>query len=202
MVRMAYTPRQVAVRAQEVAIEFLRMVARDHLVESFLDGYAREFDRHGRAARPVRRQELIEVINREVLLSMISRMETLLPQRLRFRAEKRLPPAQVRARQQTIDLFREEFLVALGRGAEWQDEEFENFCHDLSLYKRLAGDQARPTKTRKLAAPVVGPFVDRVGLMLDPAMLDKARRAAAKFQLQLDAAADRALRSVFSMRKN
>ena len=199
---MAYTPRQVAVRAQEAAIEFLRLVARDHLVETFLDGYAEEFDRYGRAARPARRQELIEAINREALLSMISRMEAVLPQRLGFRAQRRLPPALVRARQQTIDLFREEFLVALGRGAEWQDEDFENFCHDLSLYKRLAGEQARPTKTRKLAAPVVGPFVDRVGLMLDPAMLDKARRAAAKFQLQLDAAADRTLRSVFSARKN
>ncbi len=198
---MAFTPRQVVVRAQEAAIEFLRLVARDHLVETFLDGYAEEFDRYGRAARPVRRQELIDVINREALLSMISRMETLLPQRLGFRAQKRLPPAQVRARQQTIDLFREEFLVALGRAAEWTDEEFENFCHDLSLYKRLAGDQARPTKTRKLAAPVVGPFVDRVGLMLDPAMLDKARRAAAKFQFQLDAAADRALRAVLSSKR-
>ena len=124
MVRMAYTPRQVAVRAQEAAIEFLRLVARDHLVETFLDGYAEEFDRYGRAARPARRQELIEAINREALLSMISRMEAVLPQRLGFRAQRRLPPALVRARQQTIDLFREEFLVALGRGAEWQDEEF------------------------------------------------------------------------------
>ena len=199
---MAYTPRQVAVRAQEAAIEFLRIVGRDHLVDGFLDEYAKEFDRYGRAARPARRQELIEVINREALLSMISRMDTLLPQRLGFRAEKRLPPAQARARQQTIDLFREEFLVALGRAAEWQDEEFENFCHDLSLYKRLAGSEVRPAKTRKLAAPVAGPFVDRVGLMLDPAMLDKARRAAAKFQLQLDSVADRVLRSVFASRKN
>jgi hypothetical protein len=198
---MAFTPRQVVVRAQEAAIEFLRIVARGDLVEGFLDDYAKEFDRHGRAARPARRQELIEVMNREVLLSMISRMETLLPQRLGFRAQKRLPAAQARARQQTFDLFREEFLVALGRAAEWQDEEFENFCHDLSLYKRLASTEARPTKTRKLAAPVAGPFVDRVGLMLDPAMLDKARRAAAEFQFQLDAAADRVLRTVLSSKR-
>lgn len=188
-------------RAQEAAIEFLRIVARDHLVEEFLDNYAKEFDRYGRAARPARRQELIEVISREVLLSMISRMENILPQRLGFRAEKRLPPAQARARQQTIDLFREEFLVALGRAAEWQDEEFENFCHDLSLYKRLAGAEMRPVKTRKLAAPVAGPFVDRVGLMLDPAMLDKARRAAARFQFQLDGVADRVLRTILSSKR-
>jgi hypothetical protein len=199
---MGFTPRQVVVRAQEAAIEFLRIVVRENLVEGFLDGYAKEFDRHGRAAQPARRQELIEMMNREVLLAMISSMENQLPQRLGFRAQKRLPPAQARARQQTIDLFREEFLVALGRAAEWRDEEFEKFCHDLSLYKRLASSDARPTKTRKLAAPVAGPFVDRVGLMLDPAMLDKARRAAAKFQFQLDAVADRALRSVFSARKN
>jgi hypothetical protein len=198
---MAFTPRQVVVRAQEAAIEILRIVACENLVEGFLDGYAKEFDRQGRAARPARRQELIEVMNREVLLSLISRMETLLPQRLGFRAQKRLPPGRARARQQTLDLFREEFLVALGRAAEWQDEEFENFCHDLLLYQRLGSTDARPTKTRKLAAPIAGPFVDRVGLMLDPAMLDKARRAAAKFQFQLDAAADRALRAVLASKR-
>jgi hypothetical protein len=43
--------------------------------------------------------------------------------------------------------------------------------------------------------------VDRVGLLLDPAMLEKARRAAGKFQSQLDATVDRILRTVFSLRR-
>jgi len=39
-----------------------------------------------------------------------------------------------------------------------------------------------------------------VALLLDPSLMEQARRAAAKFQVELNAAADRTLRTVFSRR--
>jgi hypothetical protein len=199
---MVYSPRQVVVRAQEAAIELLRTLHRERLVEGFLHSYAKEFGRPGRAAHPARHGDLLEIIRREALLAMVARIHMMLPGRLGFGARGRLRPAQERARQQTLELFREEFFASLGRALEWEGEEFESFRHDLSLYERLSTAEGRPPKTRKLAATVAGPFVDRVGLVLDPAMLEKARGAAARFQSQLDAAADRTLRSVFSSRRS
>jgi hypothetical protein len=46
-----------------------------------------------------------------------------------------------------------------------------------------------------------GPFVDRTALLLDPSLMEQARRAAGKFQIELNAASDRVLRRVFSRRR-
>jgi hypothetical protein len=40
--------------------------------------------------------------------------------------------------------------------------------------------------------------VDRTALLLDPSLMEQARRAAGKFQLELNTAADRVLHKVFS----
>jgi hypothetical protein len=55
---------------------------------------------------------------------------------------------------------------------------------------------------RSARATASGPFVDRVALLLDPSLMEQARRAAGKFQLELNAAADRVLRKVFSRRRS
>ena len=46
-----------------------------------------------------------------------------------------------------------------------------------------------------------GPFVDRVGLLLDPSLMEQSRRAAAKFEAELNTAADQVLRKVFARRR-
>jgi hypothetical protein len=38
-------------------------------------------------------------------------------------------------------------------------------------------------------------------MLLDPSLMEQARRAAGKFQLEIDDAADRVLRKVFSRRR-
>ena len=100
-----------------------------------------------------------------------------------------------------LDLFREEFFVALGQALEWTDDDAHDFWRDLELYEKLAGREARRAPSRAARAASTGPFVDRVALLLDPSLMDQARRAAAKFHLELDAAADRVLRRVFSRRR-
>ena len=44
--------------------------------------------------------------------------------------------------------------------------------------------------------------MDRTALLLDPSLMEQARRAAGKFQMELNAAADRVLRGVFSRRRS
>jgi hypothetical protein len=179
----------------------LRALERERLVTGFLDAYAREYNRPGRTAQPARFKELLATIGREALLAMVARMDATLEERPSFRVKARLRPAEAKARANLRDLFREEFFLSLGQALDWGDDDLESFLHDLDLYKRLAVEAPDSRKPRKLSAGVAGPFVDRVGLLLDPAMLEKARRAAGKFQSQLDATVDRILRTVFSLRR-
>ena len=97
-----------------------------------------------------------------------------------------------------LDLFREEFFVALGQALRWTDDDAQAFWHDLELYESLAANEPRRPARRAIAS---GPFVDRTARLLDPSLMEQARRAAGKFQVELNASADRVLRGVFSRRR-
>src|SRR5208337_1892154 len=100
-----------------------------------------------------------------------------------------------------LDLFREEFFVALGQAMDWSDEDAREFWRDLDIY-RMLGARGSPRPARRGAGAASGPFVDRVALLLDPSLMEQARRAAGRFQLEIHAAADRVLRKVFSRRRS
>ncbi len=97
--------------------------------------------------------------------------------------------------------------MALGQWLHWSDADANEFWHDLELYEKLSGGQlsaaAQPRRppSRAAGANASGPFVDRTALLLDPSLMEQARRAAAKFQVELNGAADRVLRRVFSRRR-
>ncbi|MFZ0981461.1 MAG: hypothetical protein WAN23_18815, partial [Candidatus Acidiferrales bacterium] len=97
-----------------------------------------------------------------------------------------------------LDLFREEFFVALGRSLDWTDRDAEEFWRDLELYEQLAAREPRRPAQRASRTAASGPFVDRVAMLLDPSLMEQARRAAGAFQLELNAAADRILRKTFA----
>ncbi len=217
---MPYRPRELVVRAREAAGLLLAALDRDEMVARFLDMYAAEHRRPGRADHPYLYREQLSRIRREAILAMVLRMEAALPARLKVRVavrETKRPKkksksgkaAPTRRKKQTrlelaipfLDLFREEFFVALGQAMQWTSEDAEEFWRDLELYEKLSPHDAprSPARGRPFAS---GPFVDRVGLLLDPSLMDQARRDAAKFQAELHAAADRVLRVVFSRRRS
>jgi hypothetical protein len=219
---MPYRPRELAVRARESAALLLAALDRNEMVARFLDLYAAENRRPGRADQPTHYREQLETIRREAILSMVLRIEAALPARWKVsvtvRGAKRprkpkrgkrggkAKPKQKRSAGldlaiPLLDLFREEFFVALGQALEWTDDDAQDFWHDLELYEKLGGRETRRAPSRGAGAVPTGPFVDRVALLLDPSLMDQARRAAAKFHLELDAAADRVLRRVFSRRR-
>ncbi len=190
----------------------------DHneMVQRFLDMYAAEFRRPGRADQPGHYREQMQTIRREAILVMALRIESALPTRLKVRVpvraakstKKKKSKKKSRAKKAIkpawdlaiplLDLFREEFFVALGQALMWTDEDAREFWRDLDVYQRLAGREPQRSAKRRPQGGASGPFVDRVALLLDPSLMEQARRAAGKFQIELHAAADRVLRKVFS----
>ena len=220
---MSYRPREIVVRAREAAVMLLATLERDEMVARFLDVYAAEYRRAGRADHPARYREQFNTISREAILAMVLRVQAALPTRLKVRVSvrgssragvrrsklKRGKKGVARKTKQAswdlaipvLDLFREEFFVALGQAMDWNEDDADQFWHDLELYEQLATHTPQRRAGRASRAIASGPFVDRVGLLLDPSLMDQARRAAGKFEVDLNAAADRVLRKVFSQRR-
>src|ERR1700677_2437027 len=222
---MPYRPRELVIRAREAATLLLATLDRNEMVPRFLDMYAAENRRPGRADQPAHYREQLETIRREAILSMVLRAEAALPTKLKVhvvvrnvkartvsRAKpkkgKRGAKAKIKKRKPRqsgidlafplLDLFREEFFVAIGQALRWTDEDAQSFWRDLELYEALSAHEPRRQSRRGIAS---GPFVDRTALLLDPSLMEQARRAAGKFQVELDAAADRVLRATFSRRR-
>ena len=98
-----------------------------------------------------------------------------------------------------LNLFREEFFAALGQALRWTQADFEEFARDYDLYEAAGAHADDSGRGAKAAAS--GPFVDRCGLLIDPSMLEQARRAAGKFETQLRAATLQTLKRVFAARR-
>jgi len=219
---MPYRPRELVVRAREAAALLLATLDHNEMVQRFLDIYAAENRRPGRADQPSHYREQLETIRREAILVMVLRIQSALPARLKIsvtvrdtrrRAGKKSKKGRKTAKAKKprkaglelaiplLDLFREEFFVALGQALEWSDADAREFWRDLELYENLAGPEPRRPTSGVGRAFISGPFVDRTGFLLDPSLMEQARRAAGKFQLELIAVADRVLRRVFSHRR-
>lgn len=214
---MPFRPRELVIRAREAAIALVRTLDRGEMVEKFLDVYAAENRRPGRADHPGHYREQLETIRREAILTLVLRIEASLPKRLKVHVPVRAMRAQrqskgnARSRKPVrkrdawefsipiLDLFREEFFTALGQALEWTERDAEEFWRDLELYEKLRAVTQKRSGRSTRAVPA-GPFVDRVAFLLDPSLMEQARRASAKFESELDAAADRVLRAVLSRR--
>ncbi len=229
---MRFTPRQIVVRAQETAYQLLATLDREALVARFLQSYAKDQNRAGVITQPALYRDLMASVRREALLAMVTHVDEALPRRLglglpataatKKRARKTTSkrdargslkkgpaarPASMTGRElaahaAALNLFREEFIVALGRAMRWSEEEFGEFARDYDLYEAIAsraGTERSSGGARNFSS---GPFVDRCGLLVDPSMLEQARRAAGRFQAQLQGAAERVLKKVFSTRRD
>jgi hypothetical protein len=217
---MPYRPRELVVRAREAASVLLATLDRNEMVGRFLDMYAAEHRRPGRADQPAFYREQLQMIRRESILAAVMRIEAALPARLKVsvtvrggsrpsKGKKKKSKKAARAKPKRsssgvdlaipfLDLFREEFFVALGQALNWNNEDAQEFWRDLELYEMLSARE--PSRAARRAA-TSGPFVDRVALLLDPSLMEQARRAAGKFQAEINAAADRVLRKIFSRRR-
>jgi hypothetical protein len=181
---------------------------RDRVVGRFVASYVTEYDRRGILGGLARDRELAETIGREIVLEMILEVREALP---RFFGKKQFAKLDEDKRQ-SVDLFFRELTDALGRVWDWKGEDRRQFQRDLALYSDFGGHPDAAIKTRKQGAtrgnsranarskaPTIAqvtepPFVGRVALLLDPSMLDQARRAARKLHAESGRLAQKLLR--------
>src|SRR5580700_30957 len=187
---MPYRPRELVVRAREAATLLLTTLDHNEMVPRFLDIYAAENRRPGRADHPTFYREQLQTIRREAILAAVLRIEAALPARLKIsvtvrgakrpqkaakgkKGKKGKKPARAKPRKQAgsmelaipfLDLFREEFFVALGQSLDWSDSDAQEFWHDLELYENLSANESVRRPGRSARAAASGPFVDRVAL--------------------------------------
>jgi hypothetical protein len=170
----------------------LSALERGRVVDGFVAAYVAEYDRRGILGGPSRDRELAETIGREAMLAMIHEVRQVLP---RFFGKK--PGAALKEEEKEVtDVFFRELFAAVGRVWSWNAEDRRQFRRDLDLYAEVAVRPVRAVNTRKRGKvqEEEPPFVGRVALLLDPSMLDQARRSARKFNGDIRRLAQKLLR--------
>ncbi len=148
----------------------------------FVRGYAGSYDRRKVVANEERLREVESTISREALLLIAAEVRCLLPRAFGLSRNSRSDDLAI------CDVFFGEFLEALGRALEWPPVEAEfqaqSFRKDLEIYTRWRERDPAPPRAHK-ASRDYSPFPDRCAILLDSAMMEQARRAAAEFQSDL-----------------
>jgi hypothetical protein len=183
--------------AGELAHRLTHEVGRDGLVARFVRSYAERHGRHGLLNDQARLPELTSTIGREALLVMAADVRRLLPQAFSPGPKGALRPDDAAF----VDAFYAEFLAALARGLDWRlgdasseaPSESEMFRRDLEMYRRWS---QRPAPASGATRAGESPFRDRCALLLDPAMMEQARRGAAEFETEILRTAARRFRQL------
>ena len=175
-----------------LANSLLAALDRERVVAGFVADYVSENGRCGILGGPSRDRELAETIGREAMLAMIHEVWQNLP---RFFGKKQRAALRTEEKE-AMDAFSHELMAALGRAWHWDGEDRRQFRRDLLLYFECAMRQIKAADTRKRGKVQAEepPFVGRVALLLDPSMLDQARRAARKFYGDIGRLAQKLLR--------
>ena len=178
--------------ARAAALHLASALGGGGLASRFILEYAKRHRRTALTAHLPRYRELVAMIHRECLLAMVAAVETELPRQLRAGGA----PARALASGEDplLRRFRVEFYEHLAELLGWRREHLERFWSDLDLYAQClrARQVRRGNKNQDL-----GPFADRCAFMLDPSMLERARRAAARFHEGLERTARKILAAAF-----
>src|SRR2546430_500372 len=168
--------------AGELAHHLVSAIARDAMVVDFVRGYAARNDRQKVLVNAERLREVESTISREALLLIAAEVRRLLPRGFGVSGNSH---SEDRA---LCELFYTEFLEALGRAMNWpvakDDAGAEDFRRDLEMYANWRERNAL-LRARTKSSGSDSPFPDRCAILLDSAMMEQARRAAAEFQAEL-----------------
>ena len=154
-------------------------LSRGRVVEGFVASYVAQYDRPGILGEASRDKEFAETIGREVVLAILVETRGTLP---RFFGKQQIAKLK-EDEKQAMDVFFQEMIAALDRAWSWNAEDRRQFRRDLKLYSNFDQSQAAPVRARKRGNTREEdlPFIGRVALLLDPSMLEQARRASRKF---------------------
>jgi hypothetical protein len=191
---MARARKLFPIYASALANNILAALERGRVVPGFVAAYVEEYERRGILGGVARDRELAETIGREMVLAMILEVRLVLPG---FFGKKQ-PGKLSEEEKQAIDAFFRELIAAFDRAWNWNGEDRRQFRRDLALYSDFDPRHAAPARTRARkpgkALQVEPPFIGRVALLLDPSMLEQARRASRKFHGEAGRLAQKLLR--------
>jgi hypothetical protein len=192
---MARAKKLFPIYGSALANNMLAALQREHIVAGFVAAYLEEYSRRGILGGPARDRELAETIGREVVITMTLEVRRVLPGFFGKRLRSKLKNEE----KESIDLFLRELVGALGRAWNWDSEDRRQFRRDFSLYSDFAARKTSAASANRKHAnvrvgPEESPFVGRVALLLDPSMLDQARRAARKFHGEIAPLAQKLLK--------
>ena len=176
---MARARKLFPIYGSALANNMFTALGRGRVVDRFVAAYVAEYNRAAILGGASRDRELAETIGREAMLAMIHEVPQVLP---RFFGKKQ--HATLKEEEKTaMDAFFLELMAALGRVWGWNAQDRRQFGHDLDLYSECAARPVKVAKGRKRGKvrEEDPPFIGRVALLLDPSMLDQARRAAREF---------------------
>ncbi len=190
---MARARKLFPIYGSTLANHMLKALVAEHVVARFVAAYVAAYDREGILGGPARDRELAETIGREIILALIVEVHEALPGFFGKKLKSKLKSEEL----QVIDAFSIELLAVLERAQNWNAEDRTQFQRDLARYAEF---NASKVKSAGVLASVgklpqeEPPFVARVALLLDPSMLEQARRAARKFHGELGLLARKLLR--------
>jgi hypothetical protein len=180
--------------AHELANRLVHTLAPSGMIARFVHAYAERHNRRKLTGDPVRLRELEATIGREALLAIAVEIRRVVPRA--FSSGGLAPRAEESALAET---FFGEFVAAVGRALEWPAadtaSEARAFARDLEMYwgwRTRSGASSRKRAIRSQQGsrqgsgrgpwPGESPFPDRCAILLDPPMMEQARRAAAEFE--------------------
>ena len=176
--------------AGELAHRLVCAIQRDGLVLQFLRAYAGKYSRPKLVADPFRILELQRTIGREACLLAAVELRRALPRALASAPGRALRPGEAAF----AETFCREFLSSLERAMDWAPAdvaaELASFRRDLELYGEWS---LRPEARGRAVGAHESPFPDRCAILLDPAMMEQARRAASELETAISRTATRLL---------
>jgi len=167
---------------RELAKQLLHVLKSERIASTFIENYAKQFDRPEASAHPQRQRELEIMLDREILLAMTAHIARNVESNA-FRAPRRV---RLTSKQDPAKFLRE-LIAAIAQESNWTAGDAMEFRGDLEIYRHLTALAASRSSHARSRIVAAGPFVDRCAILLDPSMIENASRAAGKLLLQLEA---------------
>ncbi|HTA57299.1 MAG TPA: hypothetical protein VK805_04050 [Candidatus Baltobacteraceae bacterium] len=158
---------------------------RERIIPHFVDSYVVEHGRHSLQVHAVLYRDLLNLLQREALLTVVARALEIVTRGLPAEDDRKAKPMT----RQEASAFRQKFLAGLTRHQRWNVSDALDFQSDLKMYEDLIARAAATRRPRKSFEPANHPFVDRCAFVLDSSFLEKARVAASRTLTRLESLA-------------
>ena len=170
---------------------------RERTIPHFVDSYVVEHGRHSLQVHAVLYRDLLNLLQREALLTVTARALEIVTRGLHTDDDRKAKPMT----RKEASAFRQKFLAGLTRHQRWNVSDALDFQSDLKMYEDLIARAGAPRRPRKSFEPANHPFVDRCAFVLDSSFLERARISASRTLAGLETLAAQVAAEVLRSRR-